>query len=240
MEKEKQIIPENKKSLMDYHQWINWAQKKEKKGAWGFIKKQVKDITVGTFAFAMANLTMYAIVTATILASASIYEHKSHNGPPHIQQQMTNSTEAKEFVKDLKNIDGNHLTVSQGKQIQKDILVLKDTGQINGKISNEALQPYEITMSTPLAYAIETENKQVVSMMLQAGANWQENNYALLKKTANLSDWRNFWMDYFSQNNPEFLPSYKQILQDSNASEDISNIIVDNTNRYLQSPGIIK
>lgn len=215
MEKEHDL--EKKKSLMDYHQWINWTQKKPTPTKWGFIKKQAKDIAIGTLAFATANITMYVIVTATIVASAGIYDHKYQNPPPQIVQHITNSQEATNLMNDLKDVRGNKLTNAQAQTIQKDINLLKQTGQINNKISNQANEIYDTKFFTPLSYAIKTDNKEVVGMLLDAGANWKANNYEILKNTAHQSDWRNFWIDYFQANNKDFLPHYREILQSNNS-----------------------
>jgi hypothetical protein len=215
MEKEHDL--EKKKSLMDYHQWINWAQKPPSPTKWGFIKKQAKDIAIGSLAFAAANITMYVIVTATIVASAGIYSQKHQNHVPQIVQHVTNSQEAKNLMNDLKDVSGNKLTNTQVKMIQKDIDLLKQTDQINNKISSQANEIYETSFFTPLSYAIKTDNKEVVSMLLDAGANWKANNYEILRNTAHQSDWRNFWIDYFQTNNKDFLPHYRDIMQNNNS-----------------------
>lgn len=61
----------------------------------------------------------------------------------------------------------------------------------------------------------------ITSYLLANGLDWKQNDYQLLKSTAQEQAWRDFWINYFAKNSPQSLTIYKDILQNNISDKEI-------------------
>lgn len=97
----------------------------------------------------------------------------------------------------------------------------------NGAALNLPSKPESIALIEQLSYFnpsfqvnFQTHIK-IADYLLSKGLDWRQNNYQLLKNTAQYKEWRDYFISYFTKNDPKGLEVYKNILKDNVDDKDI-------------------
>lgn len=111
-----------------------------------------------------------------------------------------------------KNLDAVKLLVEAGADVN-----FKNKHQQNALTIFMPVKYPRVIQASPVEKDIA-----IMGYLVSHGLDWKDDNFSILKETANNPLWRAFWIDYLDTHAAQFLPTYAEILKSSLTAEDIA------------------